>query len=239
LDKYKNTKSRFIKNSLLFKLFAEFEKDSQYRLMQYKSLKYLILFILVLFSGCSMFGIRSGYEQLSYNIIENFNDIEIRNYPKRVAIEIQDAENDREAFFALFDYISGKNINNANISMTSPVEVSRENLKITMTSPVEKKNINNKVQMRFFLPKELTIENSPKPINPKVKVIEIPEQTFAVLNYSGFNGNEKFNAKAEELKLILSKSLYKIVGEPTYFGYDPPFTIPFLRKHEVLIPVEK
>jgi hypothetical protein len=108
-----------------------------------------------------------------------------------------------------------------------------------MTSPVEKNNINNKVQMRFFLPKEFTIENSPKPINPKVKVIEIPEQTFAVLNYSGFNGNEKFNAKAEELKLILSKSLYKIVGEPTYFGYDPPFTIPFLRKHEVLIPVEK
>ena len=39
-----------------------------------------------------------------------------------------------------------------------------------------------------------------------------------------------------ELDRVLEESNWRAVGEPTTLFYDPPWTIPFLRRNEVAVP---
>src|SRR5687768_8349780 len=113
---------------------------------------------LVLLSGCSVVGIRSGYDQPSYTVLDRIEEtVEIRRYESRVAaettLEAGSAEAGREqAFRRLFDYISGANQGQSKIAMTAPVEVDAEARKIAMTVPVETAaGDDGRYTMRFFL----------------------------------------------------------------------------------------
>lgn len=74
-----------------------------------------LLAAVVLLSGCSVIGIRSGYEQPPYTVLERIGDtVEVRRYDSRLAaeasVEAGSAEAGRnEAFRLLFNYISGAN----------------------------------------------------------------------------------------------------------------------------------
>lgn len=184
---------------------------------------------------------RSGYKEISFDVVESLGVVEIRKYPSRIVVENSKDRNRKDAFYTLFKYISGENIQNKNISMTTPVELN-ENLseKISMTAPVEiKENPDDKtIIMRFFLPSEYTLRTAPEPNDSNLLVKELPEETFAVLQYTGSTSNEKFLNKKEELLNVLESSKWKVVGEVSFLGYDPPFTIPFLKRNEVIVPVE-
>lgn len=94
--------------------------------------------------------------------------------------------------------------------------------------------------MAFSMPSEYTMQNLPKPLDPDITLVEVPAKLFAVIRFSGsFDDLEKRRSKAEELsKWLLTQPQYKKVGEPVFAGYDPPFTLPFLRRNEVLIEIE-
>ena len=206
-----------------------------------KNLSILAKTITVLsFASCSIFGIRSEYKEVDYKALADIGDIEIRNYSSRVVVEIDNAKNRNEAFFSLFDYISGENRIEKSIEMTAPVEMAEKTSeKISMTAPVELKenSESSTVMMRFFLPKSFTLENTPKPTNKNLTVKELPSQTFAVLRYYGSSSNEKFLEKKNELVSILENSKWKVIGPVSFMGYDPPFTIPFLKRNEAIVPV--
>lgn len=54
-------------------------------------------------SGCSVFGIRSGYEQLDYTVIDKVSaDVKVRTYPHRIVAEVSNANDDNDVFTALF-----------------------------------------------------------------------------------------------------------------------------------------
>ena len=198
----------------------------------------LLTTLLMTTQGCSVFGIRSGYEQLDYTIEEQIGDVQIRTYPARIAVQIKGAKDDSEAFFALFDYISGKNISSTSISMTSPVELDRTSSKIAMTSPVEKsKDDDTATSMRFFIPKEFSFDEVPKPTDSRLTLVQLPSEKFAVLQYSGSSSDEKFLHKSAELIQKLKTTKWKVIDTPTFHGYDPPFTIPFLKRNEVVVKV--
>ena len=101
-----------------------------------------IAFGSLLLTGCSFFGIRSGSEQPQYQVIDNVDEnLEVRLYASRLAAEVQVEESNEEkgrnaAFRVLFDYITGANIDQASIDMTTPVETSEQPRKIAMTAPV-------------------------------------------------------------------------------------------------------
>jgi hypothetical protein len=214
------------------------KKDLFYMIL----LKYFKIYLLVLFlTSCSVFGLRSGYKEINFDVVDSFDAIEIRKYPSRVVVEHSKATNRNDAFYPLFKYISGENIQNKNISMTTPVELN-ENLseKISMTAPVEiREDIDEKsIIMRFFLPSEYTLESAPVPNDSSLLVKELPEQTIAVLQYSGSTSNEKFLNKKKELLDMLKSSKWEVEGQASFLGYDPPFTIPFLRRNEVIVPVK-
>lgn len=189
-------------------------------------------------AACSVFGIRSSYEQLNYDLVEQIGPVEVRRYDSRLVAEIQNAKDDNDAFMSLFRYISGQNIASEKLAMTVPVEVSgTAGAKIPMTTPVEVDRTANGVKMRFFLPSSYSEASAPKPTDTRIKIVALPRATVAALRYSGFATDSKFAARSDELLASLQGSAWTVDGTPSFLGYDPPFAVPFLRRNEVIVPV--
>ena len=129
-----------------------------------------------------------SYNEPDYNIVKKTDVYEVRKYKKRTAAEIRYVEED-SGFRILFEYISGANRGSKKIDMTTPVTQSKE---IDMTVPVIQSKTNGKMIMRFFLPKQYSKQNAPEPNDQRVKIINLPEEYFAVISYSGFASDTNF-----------------------------------------------
>ncbi len=207
--------------------------------------KISILFVCsLLIAGCSVFGNRSGYEQPGYKVVESLGEsTEIRAYEPRVAaearVENEDLDEGRDAAFRLlFDYITGSNRTDAKIAMTVPVESADTSEKIAMTAPVESSRTgDNEVYMRFFLPAKYDRETAPKPLDERVKIVDMPVQTVAVLRFSGVAGEETVAAKKRELLHSLKSTAWRPLSDAVVYFYDPPWTLPFFRRNEVVVAV--
>ena len=141
-----------------------------------------------------------------------------------VTVESDDYDSGKNAAFRLlFDYISGSNFLQKEINMTAPVE-----------TVVDKPNM---VRMRFFLPGSYNLNNVPESIDPRVRVVMVPEQFFAVLRFSGSASEEAVADKKSELLQLLENRAWKISGSSSVYSYDPPWTLPFFRRNEVNLPV--
>lgn len=93
--------------------------------------------------------------------------------------------------------------------------------------------------MQFVLPSKYTIENVPKPTDSRVSVKEFPEQYFGAVTFSGFTDHKIVEEKSEKLKKEIEANGWKVAGDFVLARYNPPWTIPFLRRNEILYPVEK
>src|SRR6056297_3542955 len=143
-------------------------------------LRVLIVFLSsLLLAGCSVFGIRSSYEQPEYRVVSELSSAaEIREYEPRLAaqatVEAENPEAGRSAAFRLlFDYISGENRPAAEIAMTTPVATEGSEESVAMTVPVESAAERGKIRMRFFLPEKFTKETAPAPVNSQVEVVAL------------------------------------------------------------------
>lgn len=107
-----------------------------------------------------------------------------------------------------------------------------------MTAPVAATRASaNRWSMRFFLPSELTPALAPEPIDPRVRIAEMPGETLAVLAFSGRGRPAAVAERAAALQRRLADSEWKSAGVPIALFYDPPWTIPLLRRNEVALPV--
>jgi SOUL heme-binding protein len=197
-------------------------------------------------SGCSVFGVRSGYDEPRYEVVGRIDEaIEIRRYALRLAAETVVSGADEEdargaAFRILFDYISGANRAGEEVAMTVPVETAARGEKIAMTAPVETAPAaGSGYAMRFFLPASYTRESAPEPTDPRVRIVSLPETTQAVLTFSGSTGAAQIASEEERLLRALEGSAWRPTGTPVASFYDPPWTISFLRRNEVAVPVTK
>lgn len=194
-----------------------------------------VLYFLVTFleSFLSVFGIRAGTEEVPYRVESKIgSDIEIRRYGPRVAVETAIGGDD---FQRLFDYIAGGNARKQTISMTAPVEQRGGKLAPPVAAPAAGGGPAS-ATMRFFLPKTVA-QNPPKPDDSSVHVVNLPAQTLAVIRFSGSLDRVQTSRYAKILETELAKHDRKPEGEPFLLGYDPPFTIPFLRRNEVAVAV--
>lgn len=201
----------------------------------------LVAAALLLLQGCTLIGIRN-YELLSYNVLVEDGDFQVRQYQDYVAATVTTAgiyeEHSGEAHGLLFDYISGENAARQKIAMTAPVLQKSTGEKIAMTAPVIQKRDGSQWTMSFILPSTYTLENAPRPLNPRVVVQKIPGGKVAVVTYSGNLDEASINANtAKLLEWTRLKDLK--VKPPAYSaGYDPPWTLPWLKRNEILIDLE-
>ncbi len=203
-------------------------------------------------SGCSVFGIRTTDEP-DYEVTRSEGAFELRRYSSYVVAKTT-VEKDYDgasstAFRRLFRYISGANSGSRAIDMTAPVireprsGSGKEGKKIAMTAPVLMRESNLEEtsdgwEMAFVLPEEYTFETAPVPSSPDVRLENVPEKTVAVLRFSGSFNDERFAEKRAEMLELLKGKGYRAISEPRLAGYDPPWTIPPLRRNEILVDVE-
>lgn len=204
----------------------------------------LILTMTYLLSGCSAFGIRSEFEQPPYVVADILADqIEVRRYSQRVAVEttldISDYDESRNAAFRLlFEYISGNNWGDEEVAVVAPNEVSSASAQVSMTAPVETwRSRRGGMRMRFFLPREFTLDTAPQPKDPRVHLVKVVARLEAVLRFSGIATEDAVGKKTKDLLRALDQSSWRGVNEPVTYLYDPPWTILFFRRNEIAIPV--
>lgn len=195
----------------------------------------LLMFI---FSGIAM-----AVEEPKYSVIEQSGDIELRAYlPKIVAQTVVDGDMDTASsagFKLIADYIFGNNIaqsgSNEKISMTAPVSMEPTSEKIQMTAPVSMEEKNGQWRVEFVMPSQYTLATLPKPNNSKVTLRAVPETRYAVIRFSGLAGEAKVAKKTAALFAWLKTKQLMPIGTPSLARYNPPWTLPFLRRNEVMI----
>ncbi|MFB0991922.1 MAG: heme-binding protein, partial [Rhodospirillales bacterium] len=93
--------------------------------------------------------------------------------------------------------------------------------------------------MSFVLPAHFSLETAPTPIDPGVKLNEITDYRVAVINFSGFLNQDTISTHRSLLQNWIAGRGLNITGVAKAAGYNPPFTLPFLRRNEILIPIKK
>lgn len=195
---------------------------------------------LLLSAACSVVGARST-EEPAYAVIARGEGFEVRRYGPRLAAEVVvagDPVSARNAGFRpLADYIFGANRARERIGMTAPVAQARGE-RIGMAAPVAQTAGNGGWAIRFFMPARYSPETLPEPLDARVRIVELPDALFAVRRFAGTTGPREVEAETERLLAALRGSAWRPAGEPETWFFDPPWTIPALRRNEVAIPVE-
>ena len=198
----------------------------------------------LLMTGCSLFG-KGSEEQPHYTVITEQNNMEIRKYDSYIIAKTTVSGSFKEAqsagFRILAGYIFGKNKSKQKIAMTAPVVQKPNSEKIAMTAPVVISPSDNKTwTMTFSMPSKFTLDTLPAPTDERVKIEKVEGKLIAALRFSGFWNESKNAEKAGELTEWL-KGLkdYQIVSDPMFAGYNPPWTLPFLRRNEMMIELKR
>ena len=183
----------------------------------------------------------NNVETPDYEVVAKEGQIEIRQYDAMIVAEV-DAEGEREeaigsGFRVIADYIFGNNLASENVAMTAPV-TQRPSQNIAMTAPVTQQTVGASWKVRFVMPSEYTMATLPQPVNPEVKLIEVPASRFAAIQFSGLGNQRALDRRTEQLLDYLKQEGLSYMGEPTYAFYNAPWTLPFMRRNEVLIAIE-
>lgn len=186
-------------------------------------------------------------EEPAFEVIKTEGKVELRRYSSFVIAEtiVKEAATQNEAsntgFRRLFKYISGDNSSREKIEMTAPVIQADEKargVKIDMTAPVQQKQTEAGWLVAFVLPDTFTIDTAPIPSDTTISLREIEPRTMAVLRFSG-RWSEKNIRQHEEILLAQLASMdLRLVGEPEFAAYNAPFSLPFMRRNEVMLEVQ-
>ena len=168
-------------------------------------------------------------EQQAYTVIDKRADFEVREYPAAVVAQVEVLSSfdsaGTKAFRSLVSFIGGANSSGEKIAMTSPV--------------IQEPTGDESVQaVSFVMPNGSAAESMPSPSNPKVKVTQEPAQWAVARGYSGRWTHNSYRRHLSELARAATDAGFTVNGSPRYARYDPPWTPWFLRRNEVILPVE-
>ena len=195
-------------------------------------------------SACSVVGIRTGTEEPSYTVLQTQGPLEIREYGPRLAAETEVSGTEYSArsdgFRRLARYIFGANSTKGSIAMTAPVSQASGPEKIAMTAPVGQDQPAPGVwRIRFFMPAQYTVATLPHPDDPAITIVTVPAETYGVYRYTGSTAPAATAFADREVLQRLQGSGWSPEGQPVTWFYDPPWTLPFLRRNEAAVRVTK
>lgn len=182
-------------------------------------------------------------EEAPYTVVKQDGRFEIRDYASHILAEIvvdgdfEQAGN--KAFNHLFRYISGDNRAHNTVAMTAPVSQEPMKEKIPMTAPVGQQRVQDKWVVSFMMPASYSLETLPEPVDPKIKLRQVPAHRMATVRYSGFWSEKAYLSNKKALEAWMHDGGLVSSGEPVWARYNSPFTLWFLRRNEILIPVKK
>ena len=201
----------------------------------------LLLMTSFMLAGCSVLGKRTANEP-PYKVLVEDGNIEVRQYGEMIVAEtvIEGAYGQTGApgFTRLAGSIFGKNRSKEKLSMTAPVLQEPVSEKTSMTAPVLQEKRGRAWVMAFVMPEGSRLETLPVPLDPAVTLRSVEGKKVGVIRYSGLHSESNLRSYAEKLTGWLAQKGYRILSQPRAASYDPPWTIPFLRRNEVHIDIE-
>jgi hypothetical protein len=204
-----------------------------------KSLQFIMMLLgLSLLGGCAI-----AAQEPSFTVRLADGDFEVRDYPALVTAEVSVTGDRKEAaskgFRLLAGYIFGGNTTNRKIAMTAPViQAVADGEKIATTSPVLQSGSDGNWVIRFIMPRGSTLETLPKPNNPRVHLQAVAPTRMAVIRFSGLARQDTIAAKADALSRFITAQHLHAIGSASLAQYDPPWTLWFLRRNELMVPIQ-
>lgn len=191
--------------------------------------------------------IAMAIEEPDYVVVDTSAEFELRRYAPYLVAEVDVSgdfdEAGNSAFRTLASYIFGDNDSGSKMKMTAPVEarLPESGERMAMTAPVTSTTggVDNLTTFAFVMERRYTLETLPVPNNPIIRIREMPERTMAVRRYSGRWTQARYRQNLDVLKLALSQAGIKTIGDPVLARYNSPFSLPMLRRNEVMLEIEK
>ncbi len=166
-------------------------------------------------------------EEPKFTVSLREGDIEIRNYQAAVAAEVTVSGDQKTAatkgFRALAGYIFGGNNRHQSIAMTAPV---------TQTP------LNGAWVVRFTMPSSSSLDMLPQPNDSRIKLRNIAPARFSVIRFSGIARPSKVAARTAELTAFVKAHYLHGFGPASLAQYNPPWTLWFMRRNEVMIQLD-
>jgi effector-binding domain-containing protein len=176
----------------------------------------LVLLILTLTGASAM-----ALEEPTYEVLLTVGEVEFRRYEPYMLAEVTvdgDAK-DRSAFKILAGYIFGDNDAAEKMNMTAPVETRGSDY-------------------AFVMERKYSRESLPQPNDENIRIVERPSRVVAAVRFSGRWTQGNFRKHEQELVEALAAMGVKTTGAPELARYNAPFTPWFLRRNEIVIPVD-
>ncbi len=184
--------------------------------------------------SCSM---ASAVEEPKYTVVRQYDGFEIREYAPYLVAEVvvpgPSEEAGNQGFRILAGYIFGKNKGERKIAMTAPVAQTPAPTRIEMTAPVSQAATDGGYVVQFSMPSEYTLETLPEPLDPQVRLKEVPGGRFAVIRYSGTWSERNYTEHLEKLERGVEAAGLRTTGSPIYSRYNAPFVPWFMRRNEI------
>ena len=193
------------------------------------------LWLLILSIGA---GAAFAYEEPAFRVIDSRDDYEIRLYEPYLVAETVvrgnfDSSGSR-AFRILAGYIFGEN---RDVALDD-----RASVRMAMTVPVashRSSDVDDAYHYWFVMERQYDRDTLPIPNDSRVHIREVEPRLVAVKTYSGRSNERNFERHLGKLRAELAGDGYEEIGAPQAAVYNGPFTLPFMRRNEVLIEVRK
>ncbi|WOL02290.1 heme-binding-like protein, chloroplastic [Canna indica] len=192
-------------------------------------------------------------ETVKFRVLKRTDEYEIREVEPYFIAETTmpgktgfDFNGSSQSFNVLAEYLFGKNTASKQMEMTTPVytrKTQSNGEKMDMTTPVITKQSpgRDKWQMSFVMPSKYG-SNLPMPKDSSVRIKEVPRKIVAVTAFSGFVTDDDVIQRESKLREALrSESDFQVKDGASVevAQFNPPFTLPFTRRNEVAIEVER
>ncbi|MFN0186143.1 MAG: SOUL family heme-binding protein [Aquabacterium sp.] len=176
-------------------------------------------------------------EEPGYQVVRMLGEVEVRQYDTYAVAEVvvagPAAEAGNQAFPILAAYIFGRNKGARTLAMTAPVTQSPVPVKLPMTAPVTQLAAPGGFLVQFALPRGVTADNAPEPLDGRVQLRQVVPNPVAVIRYSGFWSDSNYTQHLFQLQAALRVAGQAWTGEPVYARYDAPYTPWFMRRNEI------
>ena len=181
-------------------------------------------------------------EEPTYTVAVHQGEFEVRDYPALIVAEVSVSGTRDEAsnagFRLLAAYIFGGNTRRQSIAMTAPVLQERATSEtIAMTAPVTQSGADRAWVVRFTMPSSYTLETLPTPNDARVRLVPVSAQRYAVVRFSGLAQPDDIERRTGTLRTFMEQQKLSAVGAPLLSRYNPPWTLWFMRRNEVWIPI--
>ncbi len=166
----------------------------------------------------------------AFSVVRSEGSIELRDYPGFIVAETEvsgdfDAAG-RTGFRRVAGYIFGGN---------KKPDGSSE--KIAMTAPVTLEPKGDQWRLHFVMPEGYQMDSLPRPVDPNVRLRQVPAHKVAAIRFSGFTTDASIRENTEALRAWIAKEQLTEISPPQVARYNDPFTLPWNRRNEILIEI--